>query len=299
MFERLFKKFATSRPKSSVLTSNLDAQYQIQHSIINSSANITTVDVPEAQACALVQADCDGLLLHSGTHDLNQDIFDPAKPLHYFYLRENSKCDGEWSFDYTDHHHVKLSLTGTYSIKIDSPQRLVQFCTKADQFQDDRDFSLWISQSIATILKTQRVPAEDIHAENIRFTNYLRDALALALRPKGLALHALSLNILKPEHEKVTSDQVKTTDSDIQPEKAEATAEYQESTSSVEQVIVHQEPKPKKLFYYVRNGRQHGPFSHAEIEQKLAEGVLSKRDLLWQKGLTNWKPIAEFSEFQA
>ncbi|MBV7435135.1 DUF4339 domain-containing protein [Cardiobacteriaceae bacterium TAE3-ERU3] len=298
MFERLFKKFTTSQPKSSVLTSNLDAQHQIQYSTVQSPTAITTVDVPESQSCVLAQADKDCTQLPSGTHELHPDTFEQTRPLHYFYVRDNSKSEGDWSLDYTDHHHVKLSLTGTYSIKIDSPQRLMQFCLKGAQFHNDHDFSQWISQCIATILKAQRVPVEDIHAENVRFTNYLRDALALALRPRGLALHALSLNILKPEHEKATSNQAKTTDSDSQSEKVE-TAEHQENAPSVEQVIIHQEQKPEKLFYYVRNGQQHGPFSHADIEQKLADGVLSKRDLLWQKGLTTWKPIAEFPEFQS
>lgn len=296
MFERLFKKISTAQPKSNLLKSPLEDQRQIQKGITNSPADITAVDVPASQLCILLQADGVDTLLHSGTHEIDLEHFDQAKPLHYVYLREDGLCKDEWSFDYIDHHQVELSLSGTYSIKMSSPQRLSQFCLKLDQFNDERDFSKWISQSIATILKTQRVPAEDIHAENIRFTNYLRDALALALRPKGLGLQSLSLNIIKPEQEDAIQDQP---DTSAIEDASEDTETHTPPSPAVEQIIIHQETKPKKQFYYVRNGQQHGPFSRSEIEQKLADGVLNKRDLLWQKGLANWKTISEFPEFQS
>lgn len=303
MFDRLFKKFTTSEPKPQVLKSSLDEQRQVQHRIAAPPVTVTAVDVPPAQSCVLIQQDGESATLHSGTHELQPGTLDPAKALHYLYLRDSALCEGEWAFDYTDHHQAALSLSGHYSVSVSSAQRLAQSCLKAEHFADERDFSPWMSQSIAAILKTQRVPAADIRAENLRFTNYLRDALALALRPKGLALQALSLSITKPELSAQTTpshaEQPHTPRAEDAPKDRQSVPEttQEQDADTVEQVIVHRATQPEKLFYYVRNGQQHGPFSRNDIEEKLADSTLHKRDLLWQKGLTTWKPIADFDEF--
>ncbi|MDR0534426.1 MAG: DUF4190 domain-containing protein [Verrucomicrobiales bacterium] len=48
-----------------------------------------------------------------------------------------------------------------------------------------------------------------------------------------------------------------------------------------------------------KNGQKLGPFSVAEIKQKLANGEISKFDLAWHEGLAEWKPLGFLQEIAA
>ena len=50
-------------------------------------------------------------------------------------------------------------------------------------------------------------------------------------------------------------------------------------------------------WYYVREGRRHGPVAQEQLKQLAASGQLKPVDLVWKKGLATWMPAAEVVGF--
>ncbi|HET6246060.1 MAG TPA: GYF domain-containing protein [Tepidisphaeraceae bacterium] len=49
-------------------------------------------------------------------------------------------------------------------------------------------------------------------------------------------------------------------------------------------------------WYYVRDGRQVGPFDQAAIAQMFASGQIAPADLVWNEGMANWQPAGMIAE---
>ncbi len=47
------------------------------------------------------------------------------------------------------------------------------------------------------------------------------------------------------------------------------------------------------LIYIQRTGENHGPYTRATVEQYIAEGSVSARDLAWHEGIESWLPLEE------
>lgn len=307
MIRKLFNKI-TSTKEPQPLTSPLKETQQAIHQLISDPARIRTVDIPQGQHAALYQANHGAKLYPAGSHPLAEDTLKRDEPLHAVFLRSGGACKGRWSLNHQDHEHIPLALSGEYTLLIESPQRLAQACISMDTFNDDGDFGQWLADSIAHILKTQRIPARDINAENERFAGFLRDALTLSLRPRGLALKDLSLDIHSVDKHanaprQTTASEVsaaqqptaqeKQPQQETDPTKASTT----EAAENVTHLVIARGKQPEKLYYYVRNGVQLGPFARDDIQQKIQQGDIRKHDLLWQKGMTSWKQAADFNDF--
>lgn len=50
--------------------------------------------------------------------------------------------------------------------------------------------------------------------------------------------------------------------------------------------------------YVGREGRQHGPYTLAELRQYVAEERVGPEDSVWCEGMTDWRPLAEVPELQ-
>lgn len=51
-----------------------------------------------------------------------------------------------------------------------------------------------------------------------------------------------------------------------------------------------------KSYYYSVNGGQHGPYTLDEVRELRASGVIDDKTLIFKKGGTEWRNLAEFSE---
>ncbi len=51
-------------------------------------------------------------------------------------------------------------------------------------------------------------------------------------------------------------------------------------------------------WYYSKNGTQFGPVAEEELSGKIASGEVSGADLIWQEGMTDWKPASQVPAFQ-
>lgn len=50
-------------------------------------------------------------------------------------------------------------------------------------------------------------------------------------------------------------------------------------------------------WYYESNGLQQGPVSESELRQLITLGRISRHNLLWRKGMHDWTPLGEVSDF--
>lgn len=48
-----------------------------------------------------------------------------------------------------------------------------------------------------------------------------------------------------------------------------------------------------RSYYYARNGKEHGPVSVAELQDRVRNSRLSPTDLVWTEGMPEWKPATE------
>lgn len=46
------------------------------------------------------------------------------------------------------------------------------------------------------------------------------------------------------------------------------------------------------MFYIAKNGQQTGPFSEAEVRQRIQAGGIALTDLCWKEGMANWQPVS-------
>ncbi|WP_411827972.1 CD225/dispanin family protein [Luteolibacter sp. AS25] len=51
-------------------------------------------------------------------------------------------------------------------------------------------------------------------------------------------------------------------------------------------------------WYYSKSGVQLGPVSREELAGKASSGEVLAGDLIWQEGMTDWKPLSQVPEFQ-
>ena len=49
-------------------------------------------------------------------------------------------------------------------------------------------------------------------------------------------------------------------------------------------------------YFVTRDGRQEGPLSLDEINQRLSEGTLSPSDLAWTESMGDWKPLQDIPD---
>ena len=56
---------------------------------------------------------------------------------------------------------------------------------------------------------------------------------------------------------------------------------------------------PSAQYYYNDGGKQAGPFSAADIQQKLASGLLTPDTLIWKSGTPSWVAVKTLPEFAA
>lgn len=274
MIRKLLQQLRPQATYASPLSSDRQAEYII----VTAPAHIAELDIPSAQSVIVWQRDKKNAQIYaSGKHTLKSRHLDPAQPLNLIYFREHAACHGQWTLNYQDHEQQNLALSGNYNIQIGHIARLAQACLNAAQFKDDRDFGQWLASSIAHILTTQRIPARDIHAENERFAAFLRDALTLALRPKGLILKDLSLDIKTQSAAHETAP---------------------ESKADVAHIVIAKATRPKKYYYCVRNGEQLGPYSQQDLQIRINNGKLKKTDLIWRKGMASWQKADEISELE-
>ncbi|NJK91948.1 MAG: RDD family protein [Blastochloris sp.] len=52
-------------------------------------------------------------------------------------------------------------------------------------------------------------------------------------------------------------------------------------------------------WYYASGQQQYGPFTEEEWQQKLAQGLIQSDTLVWQDGMTDWKPFSSLSNANA
>ena len=52
------------------------------------------------------------------------------------------------------------------------------------------------------------------------------------------------------------------------------------------------------VWYYVLEGERQGPVEQSQIEELMANGVLSTSDFVWKKGLENWITIEQSEDFK-
>lgn len=46
-------------------------------------------------------------------------------------------------------------------------------------------------------------------------------------------------------------------------------------------------------WYYSKNGQQLGPVAQQQLEQMVAQGVVTAADLVWQEGMAEWSPAGQ------
>ena len=54
-----------------------------------------------------------------------------------------------------------------------------------------------------------------------------------------------------------------------------------------------------KIWYYVRDGVQHGPVDSHEIHAMLTSGMMQTSDLIWRDGMEEWEPLKNHPEWQS
>ena len=54
-----------------------------------------------------------------------------------------------------------------------------------------------------------------------------------------------------------------------------------------------------KIWYYVRDGVQHGPVDSNEIHAMLTSGMMQTSDLIWRDGMEEWTPLKNHPEWQS
>ncbi len=57
-------------------------------------------------------------------------------------------------------------------------------------------------------------------------------------------------------------------------------------------------PIPTVDYYLAINGERHGPFTTNQIEQKIVNGEINVKTLIWKKGLKQWTQIGEMDDFK-
>lgn len=238
--------------------------------------------VPQGQCAALQQGADNARFYPAGEHRLDDITLNQAKLL---FVREHGSYRCTWHLDYQDHHQQRLALSGAGALAIERSDHLASSCLADEAFHDDRRFGDWLSEAIAHILHSQRIPCHDIHAENTRFAHFLRDALMLYFRPRGLMLEDLSLDIGV-----VADDTAAREDDDTTP--AVAT-----SPAPSTHMVIAEKSAPEKLFYRVYHGEQQGPLSMTEVQALIDSGALRGSDLLWHKGLSAWRAANTFDGF--
>lgn len=51
-------------------------------------------------------------------------------------------------------------------------------------------------------------------------------------------------------------------------------------------------------WYYSKNGTQLGPVAEEELSAKMQSGEVGASDLIWQEGMSDWKPASQVPTFQ-
>jgi hypothetical protein len=49
-------------------------------------------------------------------------------------------------------------------------------------------------------------------------------------------------------------------------------------------------------WYYSKNGQQQGPVSEQVLRAKFSSGEISRTDLVWKEGMSDWKPYSSVTE---
>ena len=57
-------------------------------------------------------------------------------------------------------------------------------------------------------------------------------------------------------------------------------------------------PIPTIDYYLAIDGKQQGPFSYDSIEQKISNGEINEKTLIWKKGLKQWIKLIDMEDFQ-
>lgn len=52
-------------------------------------------------------------------------------------------------------------------------------------------------------------------------------------------------------------------------------------------------------WYYAKNNKQEGPVSGATLKSMIVSGEIASTDLVWRKGLAEWRPAAEINDFES
>ena len=55
---------------------------------------------------------------------------------------------------------------------------------------------------------------------------------------------------------------------------------------------------PVMSWYYSKNGMQLGPVGEEELREKSRSGEVSATDLIWEEGMSDWKPLGQVEKFQ-
>jgi len=63
--------------------------------------------------------------------------------------------------------------------------------------------------------------------------------------------------------------------------------------------FVGQPGEPVVEWYLARDGQQYGPLSDAEMRKFNELGHLQSNDLVWRKGLSDWRPAGEVFDIRA
>lgn len=234
----------------------------------------------------------DSFISEPNEYEIGAQHFVGASSVNILFLNVGQRVKRRWYSSYQPGDYpLQQKLTGEYSISITNTTLLFNFIKEHyesggrlnNAFVDE-----WISFFIDQLLMQQGMNAKDIQKSPDLVTSYILKELSHELlKNYGVNLHKIKC--------------LRSTDSPQNPIESEVKSTLEKEDYKPEQIVIESDPPPlhdnQKKYYRVKNGEQLGPYSSIEIQELIDQDELAPNELLWTKGLKDWKSADSFDIF--